>query len=67
MRRPAMMVVAAALLAFTGCKTEHTVIVDHRISGSLDINIKVDRELDRFFAFEDEMDPKVPVQEVKTP
>ncbi len=50
-----------------GCKTEHKVTVDHRISGSLDINIKVDRELDRFFAFEEELQAKAPVQEVKAP
>lgn len=40
-----------------GCRTEHKVTMDHRISGSLDINIKVDRELDRFFAFEQELAP----------
>ena len=45
------------VLGGQACKTEHKVTVDHRISGSLDINIKVDRELDRFFAFEEELEP----------
>jgi hypothetical protein len=60
--------VVIALGTASGCKTEHKVTVDHRISGSLDINIKVDRELDRFFAFEDDLKPApTPVQEVKAP
>ena len=43
---------ATALLMATGCRTRHEVDMTHEVKPihiTLDINLKVDRELDEFF------------------
>lgn len=61
-------VVAVLALVAAGC-THHTVKVEpievKPIHMTVDVNIKVDRELDQFFAFEDEID--VPVDDDEDP
>ncbi len=51
----------AAIGAGLGACTEHKVRVEpievKPIHVTMDINLKVDRRLDDFFAFEDELDP----------
>lgn len=58
LRRPhaaRAIVCSLALIGAAGCRTEHQVTVDHRISGDINVNVRVDRELDRFFAYEDDL------------
>lgn len=53
MRPIALVTVSGLTLAALGC-THHTVEVKP-IYMTVDVNIKVDQQLDRFFDFEDEM------------
>lgn len=56
MKALAMVLLAAAIL-LPGCNTTHNVIVESKpIHMTLDINVKIDRQLDDFFDFEDEFE-----------
>lgn len=58
--KPIILTAVLGLLPLVGC-TQHRVTVDpievRPIHMTVDINIKIDRELDDFFAFEDELKP----------
>lgn len=58
MRNSIRAVPAVALLALAACQAtiKHTVEPIHI---TLDVNLKVDRELEDFFAFEDEIEQEV--------
>lgn len=62
--KPIMLAGAAGLaLTFVAGCTQHTVKIEpievKPIYIKADVNIKVDRELDSFFDFEDELQPKI--------
>lgn len=62
--RPALLA-AAALLATAGCFSVKTESEIKPIHITMDINLKVDKELDRAFADENQATPKGPFKEVK--
>jgi hypothetical protein len=63
MQNPRLWLFAAVFMTAGGC-TQHTIEVKpikvEPIQVTLDINIRVDRELDEFFSFEDEIDQTMP-------
>jgi len=66
---PRLCLAAAAVLIAGGC-TKHTIEVKpikvEPIHMTLDINIRVDRELDEFFAFEKQYDQATPASNPET-
>lgn len=52
---PALLI---ALCLFSGCRTEHKVELEVKpMHITIDVNVKVDKELDNFFGDLDEKDP----------
>ncbi len=54
------MCLIAAILLLAGCNTTHTVTVEpievKKLEIEMNINVKVDKQLDDFFDFEDEFE-----------
>jgi hypothetical protein len=62
------------LLTLAACRTQHDVTMHHKVDPiylTVDVNVRVDRQLDQFFAFEDQFvpaaTPAAPVQDQASP